>query len=288
MSYSLDSIIEKLLGETSGSGINVMAHCPLHEDRTPSLSIHREEGLWKCHQCGQGGDLQKLATLVGEELGPDIAWDMAIRSVKNVPPAHPNFAVLANALYNQGLQSPDGDAAIRRFLHGRGIRADARHHFWLGWDARYRRISFPYWDDDSRKLGNVRAIRYRSANGYKAYEQDSERAIYNVEEIRGRPKVLIAEGETDTLLAWGVVGADVKVCGIPGAGVSRAQWELWSLEFLFATEIYQAFDADKAGDAGAELCRAVLGEKVLRMRPDEGLDLSEHYAKHGRLPDVTR
>jgi hypothetical protein len=29
----------------------------------------------------------------------------------------------------------------------------------------------------------------------------------------------------------------------------------------------------------------VLGDKAVRYRPDEGLDLSGHFAKHGRLPD---
>lgn len=32
------------------------ACCPFHSDRSPSLSIDAEKGLWYCHGCGVGGD----------------------------------------------------------------------------------------------------------------------------------------------------------------------------------------------------------------------------------------
>ncbi len=35
---------------------NGMARCPFHNDRQPSLSIHRWKGTWKCFAgCGAGG-----------------------------------------------------------------------------------------------------------------------------------------------------------------------------------------------------------------------------------------
>jgi putative DNA primase/helicase len=40
------------------SGIGYMALCPFHQDKTPSLSINAEKGVWKCHTgCGGGGIL---------------------------------------------------------------------------------------------------------------------------------------------------------------------------------------------------------------------------------------
>lgn len=237
-----------------------------------------------CHQCGAKGGLAKLATIVGEELSPEIRWDMAIRSISEVPPVEHNFAPLANRYYQEGVNNPNADKRIRDFCSRRGYRVDARHHFWLGWNA--GRISFPYWDDDARKAGRCVAIKYRDAHGRKSYEDGSARAVYNVEEIRGAGNVIICEGESDTITAWSHAPEGYRVCGIPGASVSRGQWEIWALDFLFAERILMAFDADEAGDKGASLCREVLGEKVVRLRPDEGLDLSDHFAKHGRLPDV--
>jgi hypothetical protein len=279
--YALTETIEKLIGPLYGRSINAMAHCPLHEDRTPSLSIHQEEGVWLCHQCGAKGGIENLARIVGEELSPDFYWDRAIAKVKEVPPVEHNFAPLANSLYNRGLAG-DGDRAIRHFLAKRGIGIDARHHFYLGWDG--NRIAFPYWDDEARKQGKVTAIKYRDRSGAKSMEAGSKRSIYNVEEIRGVASVVICEGETDTMLAWSLL-RERGVCGIPGASVSRSQWEVWALDFLWASDIVVAYDADEAGDKGAALAVEVLGDKARRVRPAEGLDLSEHYKQYGRLPD---
>ena len=34
--------------------------CPLHVDATPSMSLERTQGLWRCHSCGKGGDVYTL------------------------------------------------------------------------------------------------------------------------------------------------------------------------------------------------------------------------------------
>jgi hypothetical protein len=44
----------------SPSRITGMTHCPLHEDRTPSMSYDTNKGLWKCHSCGEAGDSYRL------------------------------------------------------------------------------------------------------------------------------------------------------------------------------------------------------------------------------------
>lgn len=283
VTYALTETIEKLLGPLHGYGVNAMATCPFHEDRTPSLSIHQDEGLWMCHQCGERGDLQYLANRLGEDLGQDFYLDRAIRSVTEIPPHEINFGPLANSLYDAGISQGRGDTAIRNFLSNRGIRIDARHQFWLGWNGSH--ISFPYWDTDERKRGFCHGIKYRDVAGRKTMEPGSKRAIYNVEDIRGNPRILVCEGESDTILAWSrLTGSDWKVCGIPGATVSRQQWDLWALDFLFAEEVLVAFDADEAGDKGAETALAGLGPKATRLRPDEGLDLTQHVQKNGALP----
>lgn len=280
--YALDDTLEQILGQRYGNGINAMYHCPFHEDRTPSLSAHREEGVWLCHQCGEKGSIEWLAKLTGETLDPSFIWDRAIRSVREVPPVEHNFAPLANSLYNQGL-SGAGDRAIRDYISSRGVSVDTRHHFWLGWDG--SRISFPYWHDDARKLGTVHAIKYRALDGSKSSESGSKRSLYNVEDIRGAGSVIIAEGESDTLLLWSSLhGTPFRVCGVPGASVSKSQWEIWALDFLFAQDIIVLFDADEAGDKGAATAIEVLGEKARRIRPAEGLDVTDHYLKYGELP----
>lgn len=285
MTYALTETIQTLLGELHGSGVNAMAFCPFHDNtNTPALSIHQDEGVWQCFGCGERGDLELLARKLGQSLDQEFYWDRAIRSVKEIPPRDINFGPLANRLYNAGLETPSGNTAIRNFLRNRLLPVDARHHFWLGWNA--GRISFPYWDTDARKLGTCYGIKYRDVQGHKSMEPGSKRAIYNVEDIRGAAKVVICEGESDTITAWSRLhSTEWRVCGIPGASVSTKQWENWALDFLFARDILIAYDADEAGDLGAAKAIEVLGEKARRLRPEEGLDLSKHYLKYGELPD---
>ena len=53
------------LYRTSGS---VMAHCPLpshgHFDRSPSLRLHLDDGIWHCFGCGQTGDVVDVSTIL--------------------------------------------------------------------------------------------------------------------------------------------------------------------------------------------------------------------------------
>jgi DNA primase len=46
------------------SGKNYLAICPFHPDKTPSLVISREKGLFHCFGCGAGGDAFKFLMLI--------------------------------------------------------------------------------------------------------------------------------------------------------------------------------------------------------------------------------
>jgi DNA primase len=63
------------LYRASGS---VMAHCPLpshgHFDRSPSLRLHLDDGIWHCFGCGQTGDVVEW---VCQSEG--VRWGEAIR-----------------------------------------------------------------------------------------------------------------------------------------------------------------------------------------------------------------
>jgi DNA primase len=39
---------------------NIFVHCPFHVDKTPSLSISLERGIYRCFSCQSGGSIEKL------------------------------------------------------------------------------------------------------------------------------------------------------------------------------------------------------------------------------------
>ena len=50
----------ELVGEVTTvkkSGRNVMAVCPFHQEKTPSMSVDAARGLFHCFGCGESGDL---------------------------------------------------------------------------------------------------------------------------------------------------------------------------------------------------------------------------------------
>ncbi|MDR7400580.1 MAG: hypothetical protein QN144_14895, partial [Armatimonadota bacterium] len=63
----LRAVVERLRARRSGRGY--AAHCPLHGDRVPSLSIFRgDDGwAWRCHagSCGAAGRLDLLGAILG-------------------------------------------------------------------------------------------------------------------------------------------------------------------------------------------------------------------------------
>lgn len=49
-------VFTRFVGEPVKRGRSWQIRCPFHDDRTPSLSIDPDEGLWFCHACAFGGD----------------------------------------------------------------------------------------------------------------------------------------------------------------------------------------------------------------------------------------
>ncbi|WP_153099625.1 CHC2 zinc finger domain-containing protein [Paraburkholderia hayleyella] len=67
-------------GKPNASGY-MQVRCPIHGERNPSLSVHAEQGNWRCFACGEaGGDALELYrrargipfTQAARELG---AWE---------------------------------------------------------------------------------------------------------------------------------------------------------------------------------------------------------------------
>jgi DNA primase len=288
MKYALTDQFEGLLGHPIPErGVNAMVYCPFHDHNfgTPSLSINLDTGLWMCFVCPARGSIQKMAALLGGTLD---AETMAIRSAAAVLRVHedepdPDFTELADSLYMRAkVEKPP---AIVHYITQRGLSLNTARHFRIGWDG--RRMSMPYYDEDA-----VRAIKYRSSDGFKSYETGSHRFPYNINEVRDRPMIVLCEGESDTHAVWshldrlGEPWNNVGVAGIPGTNASRSTWELWAFDLMLAKRIYVAFDADEAGDTWAEVPLSVFGSRAVRIRPTRGKDMTDHLLAGGTLDGI--
>src|SRR3954470_6914476 len=61
------------------AGRNFQARCPFHEERTPSFSVNRDMGVFKCFGCGVGGDAFKFIMLTEGLTYPEAIRKLAAR-----------------------------------------------------------------------------------------------------------------------------------------------------------------------------------------------------------------
>lgn len=284
--YALTELISDILSvPIRETREDALVRCPFHDDRHASLSINLERGWWICFACGERGGIQSLATRMNKELNDaDLALRVYEGSVGALVEEPKDFTGLARELRaNLHRTRPDD---VVRFIASRNLSPRVLRHFGLGWNG--RAIAFPYYDEDG-----VFAVKYRSADGFKWAEQGSRRGIYNVNDVRFKPYVILCEGESDTLAVWSQLTGSVPapilervgVGGIPGVSASRSTWEVWALDLLWAKRVFIAYDADEAGDNGAALPMQAIGDRARRIRPTMGKDMTDHFLAGGTLYD---
>lgn len=287
--FAMTEEFERLLGHPIVErGQNAMVRCPFHHDDSPSMSVDLDRGLWVCFGCGEKGSVFSLAHRLNEEIDETAlllrAYEAAAASPYYVDP--PDFAAQA-AEYHQRAwreQSP----AVVRYILSKGLSPKVFRHFKLGWNG--KAISMPYYTDE-----RVSLIRYRGVDGFKWSEAGGSRILYNVNDVRATPVVILCEGESDTHRLWSEFDRseslwhNVGIAGVPGVGKgqpSRPTWELWLLEVMWAKRVYIAFDADDAGDNGAVIPLSILGDKGVRLRPTQGKDICLHFENGGTLEQL--
>lgn len=282
MRYALTNALSELLRtEIREKSVNALLLCPFHDERSPSFSVHLDDGMWHCFGCGKKGGINSLYKMLGEMMSDDIMQDIAIRSTKFEYSEPKDFSSLA---MSQSLALRPDNQAIIKYVGSRPISPDCVKKFGLGWSQQRASISIPYWDDAS-----VTGIKYRAINGDKRAEEGSSFGLYNVNDARGKGAVVICEGESDTHAMWSVTRRmkGLGVAGVSGAIHDKRTWERWSLDLIFASRVYLAMDADDTGDKGAEIAASVLGEsKCVRIRPSAGKDICEHIMNGGFIAEL--
>jgi DNA primase len=171
--------------------------CPFHNEKTPSFYVVPGKGFYKCFGCGESGDVftflmefvglsfneavEKLAARVGveiprQETRPE---DDALRPYREA-------VAFAADYYERQLREPGGEKA-RSYLERRGIPADARERFRLGyapggWRAlRDAAHTHGLGDDVLETAGLIK----RSEKSPEPYDRLRDRLIFPITDIRG-------------------------------------------------------------------------------------------------------
>jgi DNA primase len=126
------------------AGARYLGLCPFHHDRSPSLNVTPQMGIYKCFACGAGGDVLKFVQEYEKLDFIDALRAVAARAGIAIP-EHIGHSKedgdrgkaalvlaanqLACRLYQEELEA---SAETLAYLEGRGVTPEARKHFQLG------------------------------------------------------------------------------------------------------------------------------------------------------------
>ena len=273
-----------------GAGPDMMP-CPLpnHDDSTPSFNLWSlsKDGVFQrfgCFGCGRRGDAVdavRLAYDVGfleacriavEELLPEFEGDDFEARRGEAAAASPEaLAAILTDLEREGVDP----AAFKTFLERTDAGSSAEFAEYAmrewGWGAKTGPAIayFPHLDPSGHPTG----IKLRDVKTLRRWNVVGSRFPYpyGVWRDNGAGRVLLAEGETDTVwAAWTLRDAPTAVLGLP-SGAAQVPTPLM-LTYLRGRDVILGFDGDDPGREATAAWLAVLPEARDLGVPD-GLDL---------------
>jgi DNA primase len=182
-------------------GRQFMARCPFHGEKTPSLSINNELGVFMCFGCQARGDaitfireiehldfveaVERLAARASISLRYDDASFSKERQRKD----RLHEAVgLAIAFYHERLLTADDAGAARKYLRGRGFDGDAARQFQLGYAPDGFEVLFRHLRDQKLSEQDIAdaglAFRNRAR---RMQDQFRGRLLFPIHDHRGQP-----------------------------------------------------------------------------------------------------
>jgi DNA primase len=134
------------------AGANYKGLCPFHNEKSPSFNVHPAKQIYHCFGCGEGGDVfgfvQKLTKVnfaealkvLAERAGIPLPEDTRDAGQREQEEARlkeleelGRLLDLAAVWFRRHLEESDEGAPARAYAEKRGLDADTREKFQLGW-----------------------------------------------------------------------------------------------------------------------------------------------------------
>ena len=146
-------VISSYVPALNKKGSKYWGCCPFHHEKTPSFTVDREQGFYKCFGCGKGGDVITFMMEAESVTFMDAVKMLADRAhlemPKNITGDHGEFRELkerltslmrdAARIYHANLSKPCAAAAVE-YIQKRGISPASVTKFGLGYSNGYHEI----------------------------------------------------------------------------------------------------------------------------------------------------
>ena len=182
------------------SGRSVMAICPFHQEKTPSLSIDGARGLYHCFGCGKSGDVfrwvqetqsvdfRDALELLARRAGVTLTEDPEATRHRGQREQLIKLTRAAVEFYHGRLKNSDDAGGARSYLRNRAYDADVVERFQIGyspdeWDALTRHLKRRGFDDRALTIGGLSS---RSRTG-RLIDRFRGRIMFPISDLRGDP-----------------------------------------------------------------------------------------------------
>ncbi len=179
------------------AGLNFVARCPFHNEKTASFNVSPTKQVWHCFGCGKGGDLfsfvmevekitfiealrllaPRAGVVLKEESGPQA-------SVRN---RLLDMHELAAAFYHKIFMSSAAGANAKKYAIGRGMNKEMVEQWQIG-------FATDSWDDLTNYLRSkgfkdqeivLAGLGVKQQNGSRIYNRFRGRLMFPIREING-------------------------------------------------------------------------------------------------------
>ncbi|MEE9178890.1 MAG: DNA primase [Acidimicrobiia bacterium] len=181
------------------SGRSVMAVCPFHEEKTPSMSVDRARGLYHCFGCGEGGDVfsfvQKTQSvdfrdaleMLSRKAGITLVQDPDAARRRGRREAAVEAIRQAVDVYHTRLKKSAEAGPARAYLRGRGYDVDLIDEWKIGfagvdWDTLVKALKTAGVGDGALLDGGLAR---RGRHGL--YDVFRGRLMFPIHDVRGDP-----------------------------------------------------------------------------------------------------
>ena len=181
------------------SGRSVMAVCPFHEEKTPSMSVDRGRGLYHCFGCGEGGDIfsfvqktqgvdfPEALEMLARKAGITLVQDPDAARKRGRREAAVEAIRRAVDVYHTRLKKSDDAGPARAYLRHRGYEVDVIDEWRMGfasvdWDTLTKTLRTAGVDDRSMLDAGLSR---RGKHGL--YDVFRGRLMFPIHDVRGDP-----------------------------------------------------------------------------------------------------
>ncbi len=183
------------------SGRNVMAVCPFHQEKTPSMSVDAARGLYHCFGCGESGDLFRFVEqtqglnfsealeLLARRAGIQLRIDPGARKRRGERESLIEAVGAAIEFYHDRLRKADDAAGARSYLRGRGYDTDVVERFQIGYSPTGFTSLYDHLRNDrtaSDKVMEKAGLVSRNQRG-RMYDRFRGRVMFPIFDLRGDP-----------------------------------------------------------------------------------------------------